>query len=358
MRNRQRYIEELHAAQASAWVETLRNPAPADEAEFVAWLKESPRNVRDFLLMYSVDEALTDIDAERRRDAHALIERIDRGVAPLASLRAVRARPKVQVRAPRVLMAACGLLLFLAGIGFWAWPRHASEWRSFETATGEQRAFELDDGSVVHLNTHSRVAIRFSRSSRDVRLLEGEALFRVHHEAARPFRVYTQDAVVRAVGTQFDVYQRSGETVVAVIEGTVNIAAASADGSAPRDAGSAAQRGFAQGHGAASRNLGASEQAEISRTGLVSVRALPDVAAAVAWRERRLVFRQQPLEQVVEEFNRYSRRQIRLDGAGVAERTYSGVFDIDDVDSFAQVLARDPELIVDESDRSVVVRHR
>jgi ferric-dicitrate binding protein FerR (iron transport regulator) len=88
------------------------------------------------------------------------------------------------------------------------------------------------------------------------------------------------------------------------------------------------------------------------------VRALPDVSETVAGRDRRLVFRQQTLEHIVEEFNRYSRRQIRLDGAGVTDRVYSGVFDIDDTDSLAQVLARDPDLVVEQSAGSVGVKHR
>jgi len=51
---------------------------------------------------------------------------------------------------------------------------------------------------VVYLNTHSHVAIRFTAHTREVRLLDGEALFRVHHDTSRPFRVSTDDAVVQA----------------------------------------------------------------------------------------------------------------------------------------------------------------
>jgi len=49
----------FHAQQASAWLESLRRPNPGAEARFVSWLKESPRNVRDFLIMLSLDHALS-----------------------------------------------------------------------------------------------------------------------------------------------------------------------------------------------------------------------------------------------------------------------------------------------------------
>jgi transmembrane sensor len=363
MRHRNRQLEELHAAQASAWVEAMRNPSPKDDSDFIDWLKESPRNVRDFLLMYGVDAALDELDHDRRRDVHALIASVERRVTPLGAIRTAAPGLPTRRRAWQGLVTAS--VLMAAALGWWMWPRGASDWKSFETATGEQRAFELDDGSVVHLNTHSRAAIRFSKTARDVRLLEGEALFRVHHDTARPFRVYTDDAVVRAVGTQFDVYKRSGDTVIAVIEGTVNIAPAPPKASgppgvkpSPRGGSAGGRTGTASPDGVAGRNLGASQEADVSSAGLVSVRALPDVSDTVAWRDRRLVFRQQTLEHIVEEFNRYSRRQIRLDGAGVTDRVYSGVFDIDDTDSLAQVLARDPDLVVEQSAGSVVVKHR
>jgi ferric-dicitrate binding protein FerR (iron transport regulator) len=82
------------------------------------------------------------------------------------------------------------------------------------------------------------------------------------------------------------------------------------------------------------------------------------VADAVAWQKRRLVFRQQTLEFIAAQFNRYSRKQIRIEGPAVANRVYTGVFDADDVDSFAQALASDPKLGVEESAQAIVITSR
>ncbi len=342
------------------WVETMRDPTPKDQAAFVAWLKESPRNVRDFLLMMSVDRALDDLDGKHLHDIDALLTSIDRRTTPIFR----RAVPP-EIMSPRhwrrkwVAAAASGLL---AVIGGWLiWGAGTSYWRTFTTATGEQRAFELEDGSVVNLNTHSRVAIRFGREARDVRLLEGEALFNVHHDSARPFRVYTHDAVVQAVGTQFNVYKRAQDTVVSVIAGRVRVAAepeAHPDSPVPSSLKPAAAPIGTTLRTASVRSVGPNEEAQISNTGNVSVRLVPDVTEAVAWRDRRLIFRQQTLEHIVQEFNRYSRRQIQLKGADVENRVYTGVFDVDDTESLEQVLTHDADLIVDQSDAGIVIRHR
>jgi transmembrane sensor len=352
-----RQLESLYAQQASAWVETLRHSSPVDELRFIAWLKESPRNVRDFLLMLRVDQALEEIDAQRLHDIESLLAKVDRRVAPL-SMRSTAVAVVNGLR--RWKLAALAASVLLAATGGWAWLLLSrTGWQEFETAAGEQRTFELEDGSVVYLNTHSRVAIRLAAQTRDVRLLRGEALFRVHHDAGRPFRVYTEDAVVQAVGTQFDVYRRDDGTVVAVLEGRVNVTAEAP--AAARALTSGQSTGGARAVPSTtlvSRSLVASEEAQVNHAGVMSIREVNDVADTVAWRERRLIFREQTLQHIVSEFNRYRTSPIRLEGDGVMERIYSGVFDADDWDSLAQVLARDPALVVDRSADSIVVRLR
>jgi transmembrane sensor len=347
-----RELEALYAVQASGWVETLRHASPGDEMRFVAWLKESPRNVRDFLLMLSLDGALEKLDAGRLHSIEALTAKVDQCVTPLT----LRPAPAAAARSRRLRWAALAAGVLVAAVGALFWYAHP-RFHDFETATGEQRTFELEDGSVVSLNTHSRVAVRLAAHAREVRLLRGEALFHVAHDPSRPFLVSTDDAVVQAVGTQFDVYRRDDGTVVAVLEGRVKVTTAAP---APAASGSAAApvAGRSAPRAAAVRSLGASQEAQVSHEGSVSIREVNNVSDTVAWRERRLIFRDQTLEQIVGEFNRYRTHRIRLEGSGVSERVYTGVFDADDADSLLQVLAHDPALDVDRSGESIIVRLR
>lgn len=349
-----RELEALYAVEASGWVETMRHASPGDEMRFVAWLKESPRNVRDFLLMLSLDCALEKLDAERLHSIEALITKVDQRLTPL-TLRPAPG-PAAAARSRRLRWAALAAGVLVAAVGALFWYAHPG-FHELETATGEQRTFELEDGSVVSLNTHSRVAVRLGTHAREVRLLRGEALFHVAHDPSRPFLVSTDDAVVQAVGTQFDVYRRDDGTVVAVLEGRVNVTTAAP---APAASGSAAAPVAGRGapRAAAVRSLGASQEAQVSHEGSVSIREVNNVSDRVAWRERRLIFRDQTLEQIVGEFNRYRAHPIRLEGSGVSERVYTGVFDADDADSLLQVLARDPALVVEREGGATLVRLR
>jgi transmembrane sensor len=349
-------LEALYAVEASGWVETMRHASPGDEMRFVAWLKESPRNVRDFLLMLSLDCALEKLDAERLHSIEALITKVDQRLTPLTLRPASGAPAATAARSWRLRWAALAAGVLVAAVGALLWYAHPG-FHEFETATGEQRTFELEDGSVVSLNTHSRVAVRLGTHAREVRLLRGEALFHVAHDPSRPFLVSTDDAVVQAVGTQFDVYRRDDGTVVAVLEGRVNVTTAAP---APAASGSAAAPVAGRGapRTAAVRSLGASQEAQVSHEGSVSIREVNNVSDMVAWRERRLIFRDQTLEQIVGEFNRYRAHPIRLEGSGVSERVYTGVFDADDADSLLQVLARDPALVVEREGGATLVRLR
>jgi transmembrane sensor len=335
-------LEKLLARRASRWIEDMRDATPQERSAFVAWLKESPGNVRNFLLLSMIDQSLESVDPERSHDVDALLAMLDPTIIELPGL-PMRPAPETPRRAWWPVAAAAAAACAIGGLGFgWFLIEHReSAWQVFETATGEQRAFELEDGSLLHLNTHSRAAVHFSAHERAVRLLEGEALFRVQHDAGRPFRVSTADAVIQAVGTQFNVYERPQGTTVAVIEGRVDIEpTVPAPSAAP------------------GRIVRASEEAESTHQGAVRVRAAPDVADAVAWQKRRLVFRQQTLDFIAAQFNRYSRKQIRVEGPAAGKRVYTGVFDADDVDSFAQALAGDPQLGVESTAQTIVITSR
>jgi transmembrane sensor len=226
---------------------------------------------------------------------------------------------------------------------------------TYSTVIGEQRAFELADGSIINLNTHSRIAVHFSTGAREIELLQGEALFRVRHDASRPFRVKTTDAVVQAVGTQFNVYARGDATLVSVVEGKVAITSVgdppgfAVDGRPGSGGGTDRQ---------STHSLVENQKAQIGKNGEVMIQSVPDVSEAIAWRERRLVFRSDSLEHIVQEFNRYNRRQMRLEAGIDATRQYSGVFDADDPQAFLQVLAKDQSLEVRAIEPDYVITNR
>jgi len=86
-----------------------------------------------------------------------------------------------------------------------------------------QKLVTLDDASVVTMNAGSRLTLShaFNKNNRNV-YLEGEAYFEVEKGAA-PFVISAGEAVVKVVGTKFNVYARDGQVRLDVTEGVVEL---------------------------------------------------------------------------------------------------------------------------------------
>jgi len=244
----------------------------------------------------------------------------------------MRPAPKRRARGWMVIAGAAAAVTLAVAMGWTHLAGGNADERQYGTAIGEQRSLSLADGSVIHLNTHSSVRIAFNEQARDVYLLEGQAIFKVKHDAERPFRVHVDSTVVQAIGTQFDVYRLSNRTSVAVIEGVVQIIPTVA-GKIDADAVSKLP---------ASSKVPAGEKIEFVSGGKPEKRTEITAEDAGAWQQRRLVFQKNTLEEIANEFNRYNRApQMRIEGAELRSRRFSGVFDADDPESFLELLALD-----------------
>lgn len=131
-------------------------------------------------------------------------------------------RPK---RRPLLRYAvAAGLFAVALGLGLFSGLSSSTDYSGeYATAFGERRHIALPDGSVIDLNSRSRVRIEFAHRQRRVELAEGEALFTVEHDAGRPFTVETGNGQVTVTGTRFDVRRDADGTRIAVAQGSVKV---------------------------------------------------------------------------------------------------------------------------------------
>jgi transmembrane sensor len=331
--------EQILAAiteQAGAWfVENRSGPLNNEaRASFIAWLRASPVHVQEYLgiaaLAGDLAEAVNDpqlspelLLAEARADVDNVVS-LGRPLPTQAT-----ARPRLRVsRTWSLASAAVTAIVFVASAAIWS-GRDGERFglpKTYSTEHGEQSVRQLPDGSVLHLNTDTAVTVRYSRAERIVDLDRGEALFQVASDSQRRFRVAAGEAGVVAVGTEFDVYRRTGAVTVTVVEGTVAVFT----GTPPLPTPSNLLPPTAI-------RVGAGYQVEVhSRVG--SPRAV-DARAAVAWLERQIAFENRPLGEVADEFNRYGRVVIEIDDGDLRAIPISGVFDAYDTDSFAAFLA-------------------
>ncbi len=98
--------------------------------------------------------------------------------------------------------------------------------KTFAAINGERKNLQLPDGSIVILNSGSKIYINeyFGVTARDV-FLEGEAFFDVKHNKDLPFIVHTAAMDVRAVGTAFNVkaYIDEKVTETSLVRGLIEV---------------------------------------------------------------------------------------------------------------------------------------
>jgi transmembrane sensor len=319
------------AEQAIEWFEENRR-GPLDRearSRFMAWLTASPMHVDEYLVIAGLARRLhtaantTEIPLEpllaRVRARRNQVLTLD---SPVSEHAHVTSRPRVS--RPWTLAAAAALAL-VALATVW-WTRDGQRFglpMTYSTGHGEQSVRLLPDGSVLHLNTESQVTVHYSRRERAVDLDRGQAFFQVRHEGERGFRVAAGDAQVLSVGTEFEVYRRSGVVRVTVVEGVVAVYM----GPSPMPTKSLPPGAL---------RLGAGYQVDVRDQ--VGTPQPVDARAAVAWLRRQIVFENEPLEEVAAEFNRYGALPIEIETPALRALVISGVFAADDPETFIAFL--------------------
>ena len=207
----------------------------------------------------------------------------------------------------------------------------------YATAKGESRAVQLADGSRIDLNTDSHLSVRLDKDARRVTVHDGQALFDVAHDSARPFLITAGDETVRVVGTRFDVRRRDGQLSVTVLRGLVEV---STDG---QDTPIRLHPGQMLDH--------------VEGASAISVRA---VAAEdqIGWRSGRLIYRDQPLGRIVSDMNHYFDRPLRLEGENTANLRFSGVLIVDGQDAMVRRLTSLMPISAKPTDEAIVLRGR
>jgi transmembrane sensor len=330
-----------HARQCAAhWLSVLSDEhcTEAERKQFFAWLRASGRDVDEFLRLSRLTGQMNQRDLWPDADVAELIAaaKVEGNVTSIDfQPEVVTARTaRKSVRWPMAAAIACVCVL----VGSIAGRAQIEQWLAPEyvTAVGEQRSITLEDGSVVELNSRSRLRAHFEADLRAIELLDGEAIFRVSKDPHRPFRVRTGATDIVAVGTAFNVKASDSRTVVTVLEGRVRVN--------QRDA--AARSAAATNKAISEFELAVGDQLIVAKAQPAIRVSLRDTEKVTSWTERRLIFEDTPLSAAVAEFARYSSRQIRIEDPAVAERKINGVFDATDPASLAEFLKADETLSV------------
>jgi len=273
------------------------------------------------------------------------------------------------------IVFAMAAAVALAAFGWWQWARPQPSAQLYATSAGGYERVVLADGSVVELNANSEVRVELLPSERRVALQRGEAHFTVAHDTARPFIVSARGVAVRAVGTAFNVRLAATSVEVLVTEGKVAVsdvgpALVAVPSRDERDTRTGLPLRSASGQAISGSPtfLSANERTVIFLASEKSAFPIPSapspiveavaseaIREALSWQERKLVFSETPLRDVVAQFNRRNRLQLILGDAVVAERPVGGTFAADNVEGFVRLLEGSGTIVVERRDEMTVV---
>ncbi|MHC8319559.1 FecR family protein [Pseudomonas sp. GB2N2] len=290
--------------EAAQWFVRLQDPAVdvEEHQRFERWLKEHPQHRDEFQLLQGLWSAADLLPAARLQ---ALCE----------------TPPALGKRRPLLRYAVAGSVLAVAlGLGLFSGLNQPSPYTAeFATALGERRQVTLPDGSVIDLNSRSRLQVRFEKGQRSIELTHGEAMFNVAHDGARPFVVEAGSGKVTVTGTRFDVRRGVNDTRVVVEQGTVKV----------------------QGQAAPENefiSLTAGLGTRVDAQGKVAAAYAVNPAELTAWRSGKLVFNNASLAEVAEEVSRYREKPLTVSNDTVGQLRLTSVFKSDNTDALLKAL--------------------
>lgn len=192
-------------------------------------------------------------------------------------------------------------------------------WQEITAPYGTTSQIELPDGSTVWLNTGSRLRYptAFQDKKRSV-TLAGEGFFEVHSDKLHPFIVETNGMQITATGTKFNVeaYPSDSMAAVTLMEGKVDV------------------RFENQTQTALKHNQRVTYNVQTKKYNLFNTEA----QRWALWKEGKLVFRDESLEEVFKRIGRAYNVEIAVKDHSIANQTYRATFDGESLEEILRLL--------------------
>lgn len=234
-----------------------------------------------------------------------------------------------------VRIAASLLLLAILGVAVVTTAGKFQRVNIVSSTTEQDRVVKLPDGSTVFLNSDSKLSFskKFGKSNRDISLT-GEAYFEVSPDKENPFRIYAGNALVKVVGTEFNVNTRKSRGLVEVYveSGIVELS----------------ENG----------NLENSLLLHSGNTGIIEKKSInmsiPGNANAIAWKTGVMTFVDAPLLEVIELLNNVYNVKIKVEGEGMDTIRINGSYQDDLLEDILSVISQhNPQLTIAKPDDTV-----
>ena len=210
----------------------------------------------------------------------------------------------------------------------------------YQTAFGEMRDVELEDGTMVHLNANSNLIVHrtwLAGFQREVDL-KGEAFFEVAKKTENSenvtFRVNTSKSSIEVLGTQFNVNTWDELTEVVLTEGQVKVKA-----------------NFSR----APILMSPGEKVSISDN--QQFREKVNTLFYTDWMAGKWTFQDQSLRQIIAFLNQQYDISLRIEDKSLLEKHFSASVDRGDLTLLSRLIAETFDVkVIRESDDTFVIR--
>ncbi len=191
---------------------------------------------------------------------------------------------------------------------------------------GSLTKFQLSDGTKVYLNAGSKLFFpnEFRGNTRNVSLV-GEAFFEVTHDASKPFVVRTSGINVKVLGTAFNLqaYPGSNEISATLVHGKV-ILENESDGKINQLA-----------------ELKPSDRAVFMiNEKKIKITAEEDLDRFVAWKDGKLVFYNDPIDEVAEKIGYWYNVSVKINNSDLKRYRFTATFSDEPIEQVLDLLSK------------------
>lgn len=324
--------------EALVWITKLNsgNVTQTLEQEFFAWLNTSDSHQAAYIRAEALWQRGAVITQLCPSD-HACTDRAAKICS--ASKQSPSSKKAFKTHSKPIIpwaVAACALAAVVAG--YFMLPTQTQR-QHLVSAIGEQKEYFLEDGSRIILNTNTELDIELTHTTRKANLLRGEVYFDVQPNPKRPFDVHTNTGMVRVLGTHFSVRQLPTDVRVTVEEGLVALGA------------NTPQQTFTPWV-----QLKTNQQLSFKQAQAGESAQTISSQSVLAWRNKQLVFKKQPLAAAIDELMRYYDVTIQIDDPAIQAKEITAVIQLHDLTNMLGALCQPLNLQAEFSTDKRIVR--
>ncbi len=315
--------EELHSFYESAVRFLLKDMNEDEQSSFTHVLNSDIElkhlffRLKDVWEYHQLKEEADSIDLNQVWKEMAGEKLLLKAEKPIAAKRTITLQRLWQVAASVVILVGIGWVMNHLLVE----PSNPALAHVFECPKGDRVKINLADGSVVWLNAASKITLPQTFSVQDRRLaLEGEACFEVKSDRDHPFIIDVADRQVKVTGTSFNVRYYPNENLFQTTLREGKVAVLSNDELV---------------------NLKPGEQLNIdTQDGVATIVRDVDVEQYMAWREGRFEFENMPMEELIQNVERWYNHEIIINDTALMKLNFSGVLKHNkSIEHFMEVLS-------------------